>query len=176
MPREASFPIPLMYIDITRTTSSSVDVMLGKQIEDYWNVDGEREVSDAWTGFTRFVLLKERPPEGYTWSGVRLTRKQTTSRPGDVWPDMWKFCPMQRKRKQNKEGLSRKPSLTMPDNWEEYPSLNQTMKNSSSQRKPLGESWNKSRKVHFASLMDLCHLKNSELDPQFQKYKGRGVL
>ena len=24
--------------------------------------------------------------------------------------------------------------------------------------------------------MDLCHLKNSELEPQFQKYKGRVVL
>ena len=35
---------------------------------------------------------------------------------------------------------------------------------------------NKGRKVHFASLMDLCHLKNSELEPQFQKYKGRVVL
>ena len=31
-------------------------------------------------------------------------------------------------------------------------------------------------KVHFASLMDLSHLKNSELEPQFQKYKGRVVL
>ena len=30
--------------------------------------------------------------------------------------------------------------------------------------------------VHFASLMDLFHLKNSELEPQFQKYKGRVVL
>ena len=46
-------------------------------------------MSDAWTGFTRFVLLKERPLDGYTWSGWRLTRKQTTSRPDDVWPDMW---------------------------------------------------------------------------------------
>ena len=24
--------------------------------------------------------------------------------------------------------------------------------------------------------MDLCHLKNSELEPQFQKYKGRVLL
>ena len=24
--------------------------------------------------------------------------------------------------------------------------------------------------------MDLCHIKNSELEPQFQKYKGRVVL
>ena len=35
---------------------------------------------------------------------------------------------------------------------------------------------NKSRKFHFASLMDLCHLKNSELEPQYQKYKGMVVL
>ena len=31
-------------------------------------------------------------------------------------------------------------------------------------------------KVHFASVMDLFHLKNSELEPQFQKYKGRVAL
>ena len=54
-------------------------------------MDGEKELSDARTGFTRFVLLKEKPPEEYTWSGERLSRKQTTSRPDDVWPDMWKF-------------------------------------------------------------------------------------
>ena len=28
------------------------------------------------------------------------------------------------------------------------------------------------RTVRFGSLMDICHLKNSELDPQFQKYKN----
>ena len=30
--------------------------------------------------------------------------------------------------------------------------------------------------MHFVSLMDLCHLKNSELEPQFQKYEGRVAL
>ena len=40
----------------------------------------------------------------------------------------------------------------------------------------IDEARNKGRKFLFSSLMDLCHLKNSELDPQFQKYKGRGVL
>ena len=35
----------------------------------------------------------------------------------------------------------------------------------------IAEARNKGRKVHFVSLMDLCHLKNSELDPQFQKYE-----
>ena len=66
MQREESFPIPLKDFDVTRTTHTSQDVLLEKHIEDYWNVDGEEELSDAWTGFTRFVLLKERPPEGYT--------------------------------------------------------------------------------------------------------------
>ena len=32
------------------------------------------------------------------------------------------------------------------------------------------------RKVHFASLMDLCHLKNAELETKHQKDKGRVVL
>ena len=40
----------------------------------------------------------------------------------------------------------------------------------------IDEARNKGRKVLFASLMDLCHLKNSELEPQYQKYKGRIVL
>ena len=39
----------------------------------------------------------------------------------------------------------------------------------------VDEARNKGRKVHFASLMDLCLLKNSEVEPQYQKYKGRVV-
>ena len=34
----------------------------------------------------------------------------------------------------------------------------------------------KGRKVHFASLMDISHLKSPELEPQYQKYNGRVVL
>ena len=63
VPREESFRILLKYIDVTRNTHASSDVFFG-QIDDYWNVDGEKELSDAWAGFSRFVLLKERPTEG----------------------------------------------------------------------------------------------------------------
>ena len=42
MPREESFPIPLKYIDVTRPTHTSLYVLLEKQIEDCWNVDGEK--------------------------------------------------------------------------------------------------------------------------------------
>ena len=74
-------------------------------------MDGERELSDAWTGFTRFILLNERPPDGYTWSGERLTRKQTTSRPDDVWPDMWNFMSDAAKKKAKQRWAIEKPKL-----------------------------------------------------------------
>ena len=141
MTREESFPIPLIYIDVTRTTCTLLDVLLEKKIEDYWNVEGERELSDAWTGFTRFTLFNERPPDGYTWSGERLTRKHITSRPDNVWPDMWKHMSDAAKKKAKQRLAIEKPKLDNARHQEEYSSLNQTTKNSSPQWKPLGESW-----------------------------------
>ena len=32
------------------------------------------------------------------------------------------------------------------------------------------------KKVHFATLMDICHLEHAEPEPKLQKYKGRVVL
>ena len=63
-PREESFPIPLKYIDVSRTTHTNLDVQQEKRIDDYWNIDGSRDLSDSWTGFTQFTLLEEKPPEG----------------------------------------------------------------------------------------------------------------
>ena len=40
----------------------------------------------------------------------------------------------------------------------------------------IAEARNEGRKVHFALLLDLCHRKNSELEPQFQTDKGRVVF
>ena len=40
----------------------------------------------------------------------------------------------------------------------------------------IAEARTKGHTVYFASFMDICHLKNSEVEPQFQKYKGRVVL
>ena len=88
--REESFPIPLKYIDVTRTTHTNLDVKQEKRIDDYRNIDGSRDLSDLWTGFTQFTLLDEKAPDGYTWSGDRLTRKQQTSRPDHLWPELWK--------------------------------------------------------------------------------------
>ena len=88
-PREDSFPVPLKYIDVSRTTQTNVDVRQEKRIDDYWNIDGSRDLSDLWTGFTQFTVLEEKPPDGYMSSGGRLMRKQLTSRPHHLWSELW---------------------------------------------------------------------------------------
>ena len=40
----------------------------------------------------------------------------------------------------------------------------------------IDEARTKGEKVHFASLMDICLLKNAELEAKHQKYKGQVVL
>ena len=118
-PREESFPIPLKYIDVSRTTHTNLDVKQEKRIGDYWNIGGSRDLSDPWTGFTRFTLLEEKPPDGYVWSGGGETDKKAV----------------------NIEARSFM-----------------------------------ARMLQFSSLMDICHLKNAELEAKHQKYKGRVVL
>ena len=88
-PREESFPIPLKYIDVSRTTHTKLDVMQESRIDDYWNIDGSRELPDSWTNFTQFTLFSEKPPDAFMWSRVRLTKRQATSRPDHLWPEPW---------------------------------------------------------------------------------------
>ena len=110
-PREESFPIPLKYIDVTRTTHTNLDVKQEKRIDDYWNIDGSRNLSDPWTGFTQFTLLEEKPPHGYMWSGERLTRKQLTSRPDHLWPELWKSMGKHAKLKEKQKWSNEKLHL-----------------------------------------------------------------
>ena len=49
VPRDESFPIPLRYIDVTRATSTDLDVILERRIDDYWNIEVNRDLSDSWT-------------------------------------------------------------------------------------------------------------------------------
>ena len=45
-----------------------------------------------------------------------------------------------------------------------------------SKKQVIDEARTSGAKVHFASLMDICHLKTAELEAKHQKYKGRVVL
>ena len=125
-PREESFPIPLKYIDVSRTTHTNLDVKQEKRIDDYWNIDGSRDLSDPETGFTL------KPPDGYMWSRGRLTRKQLTSRPDHLWPEIWKTMGKQAKLKEKQKCSNEK--LKTHENCEESISSTRRIRNS---KKPL---------------------------------------
>ena len=98
-PREESFPNPLKYIDVSRTIHTNLDVKQEKRTNDYWNIDGSRNLSDPWTIFTQFTLLEEKPPDGNVvrW---QIDEKQLTSRPDHLWPELWKTMGMNAKLKE----------------------------------------------------------------------------
>ena len=141
-PREESFPIPLKYIDVTRTTHTNLDVKQERRIDDYWNIDGSRDLSDPWTGFTQFTLLEEKLPDGYMWSGERLTRKQLTSRPDHLWPELWKSMGKHAKLKEKQKWSEEKlPILKTHENCEGSISSTQRIMNSKKPSRTRVRSW-----------------------------------
>ena len=63
VPKEETFLIPMQYMDVTKSTHTVLDVMQEKKTDDYWNVDSCKHLSDFWRGYTKFTLLKEKPPK-----------------------------------------------------------------------------------------------------------------
>ena len=110
-PREESFPVQLKHIDVSRTTRTNLDVMQERGIDDRCNIDGSIDLSDSWTGFTQFTLLKEKPPDGYIWSGWRLTKRQVTSRPDHLWPELWTKLGRNAELKERQKWSHEKPKL-----------------------------------------------------------------
>ena len=111
VPKEETFSIPLKYIDAARSTLTDLDVMQEKKTDDDWNVDVNRSLSDSWKGFTKFTLLQETPPKGFTWSGERLTKIQTTTRPSHEWPEVWTQLGKAAQRREKQELANEKPKL-----------------------------------------------------------------
>ena len=296
MPGEESFPIPLKSIDATRNTYTSLDVMSEKSIDDYWNVDGDRELSDTWTGFHKIHYIECKATGWiYMVPGGHWRENKRPQSPTNYGQKYGNKCLMHQNVKTNQSVLSRNQSSIMPEKHvvfnfidpedEEFkeimmnargkleipmpaamPCKSSLCRSSRETCRAIGghktkyaciveadesmgirlegaprryhedhiagkgtnslshynlvhkfipspqamkildakaavEKWENSRKsrhgswrksetkmrwsrkqgmsaekVHFASLMDLCHLKNSELEPQFQKYKGRVAL
>ena len=140
-PRETSFPIPLKYIDVSRTTRTNSDVKQEKRIDDHWNIDGSRDLSDSWTGITQFTLSEEKPPDGYMWSGERLTRKQLTSRPDHLWPELWKSMGKHAKLKEKQKWSDENSILKTHENCEGSSTSTLRIRNSKKPSRTRVKSW-----------------------------------
>ena len=111
VPKEETFPIPPKYMDVTRSAHTNLDVLQESRIDDYWNVDVKQSLSDSWKGFTKFTLLKEKTPKGYMESGRRLTKNQATTRPENVWLEVWTKIGKAAQKREKQEWAIEKPEL-----------------------------------------------------------------
>ena len=115
--------------------------MQESHIDDYWKIDGSRDLSDSWTGFSLFTLLDEKPPDGYMWSGVRLTKRQATSRPDYLWPELWRGLARNAKRGRSRNGQLEKQSSIMLEDYEGSISLTLRTRSSRKTLKMHEENW-----------------------------------
>ena len=71
--------------------------MQERRIDDSWNIDGSRELSDSCTGFTQFILLEEKLPDGFLWSGEETDKTasdiQARSLMARTLDEIGKKCP-----------------------------------------------------------------------------------
>ena len=103
----SAFSIPLRYIDVARTASTTLDVMLERRSDDYWNVEGGRDLSDVWTGFTQFTILDYMVRGGLT--------KKNKQHPGQITcgQKSGRTCQTELNEEKSKSGLSKNRSSTM---------------------------------------------------------------
>ena len=109
-------------------THTDLDVAQEKRIDDYCNVDGNRNLSDSWTGFTRFTLLNETPPRGCMWYGEWLTKSLRHLAQIIYGLTLRQGLEKSLKEKKNKNGQLRNQNSNMPENWEILILLIQAMK------------------------------------------------
>ena len=64
----------------------------------------------------------------------------------------------------------------MEKEWKLKENLGMTTDESQKPKEVIDEARKEGRKIHFASMMDRCHLNISLLEPQYRKHKGRVVL
>ena len=57
------------------------------------------------------LYWKKNPLDGYVWSSGRLTRKQLTSRPDHLWPELWKSMGKHAKLKEKQKWSNEKLHL-----------------------------------------------------------------
>ena len=55
--------------------------------------------------------MSQKPPEGYVWSGGRLTKRQATSRPDHLWPELWRGLARNAELREKLKWAIEKPKL-----------------------------------------------------------------
>ena len=87
------------------------------------------------------IYWKKKPPNGFLWSGGRLTRKQLTSRPDHLWPELWDKMGKNAKLKEKQKWSHEKLILKTHENCEGSISLTRKTRNSRRLLRMLVRNW-----------------------------------
>ena len=82
-------PVPQRFLDIMRTTETDLSDHSEATIRDYWTGTERQELAEFWKGRTIFFIRRPKPPSGYTCVNGKLVKIQTTTRPGNILPELW---------------------------------------------------------------------------------------
>ena len=147
-PSEESFPIPLKYIDVSRTTHTNLDVLQESRIDDYWNIDGSRDLSDPWTGYTQFTLGESLPThheDHFAGKGENSLQHYNLVHKFILMPQAMKIPAAK---------------AAVDKEWEKLEKISAwNLTKVRSKKEVIDEAKTSGATVHFASLMDICHLK-----------------
>ena len=88
VPTPENCPIPLKFIDVLRMTRTDLDNNAERSVADLYT-DGQTALSDEWIGSTTFNILSPPLEKGYDLVEGRPTKRTTTTRPGNIWVEVW---------------------------------------------------------------------------------------
>jgi len=80
-------------VDIYRRTETSLDHGQLREVDDFWTIDARSEprvLDEEWTGRSVFQIVPKQPPLGKQWQDGRLTVIQPTTRPPNIWVEVWR--------------------------------------------------------------------------------------
>ena len=135
------FPVPLKYIDVSRTTHTNLDVKQEKRIDDYWNIDGSRDLSDPWTVSQHLLCWKKNLPTDKC--GLGGDYRENSRHPGQVIygensGSQWESMPSWRR---SRSGLMRSSILKTHENCEGSISSTRRLRNSKKPSRMRLRSW-----------------------------------
>ena len=110
-PREESFPIPLKYIDVSRTTHPNLDVKKRSALMIIGTLMAFETCQIRGQVSHNLLSWKKKLPMDICGPGERLTRKQLTSRPDHLWPELWKSMGKNAKLKEKQKWSEEKIHL-----------------------------------------------------------------
>ena len=86
--------------------------------------------------------IGEESPNGFLWSGKRLTKRQVQSRPDHLWPELWVKLGRVLSWRRSKNGQMKNRNSIMPEDYEEFISLTlRTRKSSKMQEEDGKHKW-----------------------------------